>query len=500
MSLPVQLNKKLNQSTNLLIAEDIAAYNRKIERIKLSINIGLISVEYILYIIGFLTLFYYKVVTDYGSFTWSELHKIIAEIPVLDDYALLIGIIFTIYTAMQYQKGMFKWNRDIRMIDDTISAIKAVSTSFLIALGIAFFLKTSTVYSRVLILMLAILMVFIFLLSRIMRYYAHALLHRSTRFNKNVLIIGAGKVGMQIRNHVLENTSCDFVGFLDDFKKGDQVIGSIQNIEKLIARHKVQEIYITIPSEKNIINELITSIRKYDVQIKIIPELFELVTSSISFDQAYDYPCIEIVKTPLRGLNLFLKRAADIVLSLLGIIIISPILLIVALFIKLDSKGPVFIHQKRIGKNGAPFHMHKFRSMVNNAEELKEQLEKYNETDGPAFKMKNDPRITRVGRFIRKFSIDELPQLFNVLKGEMSLIGPRPPLPNEVEQYSDFQWRRLDIRPGITGLWQVSGRSDITFDEWVKLDLYYIERWSISLELKILIKTIPVVLKGEGAY
>lgn len=500
MSLPVQLNKKLNQSTNLLIAEDIAAYNRKIERIKLSINIGLISIEYILYIIGFLTLFYYKVVTDYGSFTWSELHKIIVKIPVLDDYALLIGIIFTIYTAMQYQKGMFKWNRDIRMIDDTISAVKAISTSFLIALGIAFFLKTSTVYSRVLILMLAILMVFIFLLSRIMRHYAHALLHRSPRFNKNVLIIGAGKVGMQIRNHVLKNTSCDFVGFLDDFKKGDQVIGTIQNIEKLIARHKVQEIYITIPSEKNIINELITSIRKYDVQIKIIPELFELVTSSISFDQAYDYPCIEIVKTPLRGLNLFLKRASDIVLSLLGIIIISPILLIVALFIKLDSKGPVFIHQKRIGKNGAPFHMHKFRSMVNNAEELKEQLEKYNEADGPAFKMKNDPRITWVGRFIRKFSIDELPQLFNVLKGEMSLIGPRPPLPNEVEQYSDFQWRRLDIRPGITGLWQVSGRSDITFDEWVKLDLYYIEKWSISLELKILLKTIPVVLKGEGAY
>lgn len=500
MSLPVQLNKKLSQSTNLLIAEDIAAYNRKTERIKLSINIGLIFIEYILYIIGFLTLFYYKVVSDYGSFTWSELHTSIAKIPVLADYALLIGIIFTIYTAMLYQKGMFKRNRDIRMIDDTISAVKAVSTSFLIALGIAFFSKTSIVYSRVLILMLAILMVFIFLLSRIMRHYAQVLLHRSRRYNKNVLIIGAGKIGMQIRNHVMANTSCHFVGFLDDYKNSDQVLGTIQNIEQLIAHHKVQEIYITIPSEKNIINELITSIRKYDVQIKIIPELFELVTSSISFDQAYDYPCIEIVKTPLRGLNLFLKRAADIILSILGIIIISPILLIVALLIKLDSKGHVFIHQKRVGKNGAPFHMHKFRSMVNNAEELKEQLEKYNEADGPAFKMKNDPRITRVGRFIRKFSIDELPQLFNVLKGEMSLIGPRPPLPNEVEQYTDFQWRRLDIRPGITGLWQVSGRSDITFDEWVKLDLYYIEKWSISLELKILLKTIPVVLKGEGAY
>jgi len=144
--------------------------------------------------------------------------------------------------------------------------------------------------------------------------------------------------------------------------------------------------------------------------------------------------------------------------------------------------------------------MLKFRSMVANAEELKAALAHQNEAIGPVFKMKNDPRVTRVGRFIRKYSLDELPQLFNVLFGQMSLIGPRPPLPNEVEQYTDYQWRRFDVRPGITGLWQVSGRSDLPFDEWVKLDIYYIERWSLSLEFKILLKTIPVVLKGEGAY
>ncbi|KJB85976.1 hypothetical protein AZ66_21520, partial [Paenibacillus sp. E194] len=237
MSLPVQLNKKLNQGTNLLIAEDIAAYNRKTDRIKLTLNIGLIATEYILYMIGFFILFYYKVISEYGSFNWNKLHESIAKIPVLDDYVLLIGIIFTIYTAMLYQQGIFKWNRDIRIVDDTLAAIKAVSTSFLIALGIAFFLKTSIVYSRVLILMLAILMVFVFLLSRVMKTYAHALLRRSARYNKNVLIIGAGKVGMQIRNHILANTSCRFVGFLDDYKRGDQVLGTIQNIEQLIAHH-----------------------------------------------------------------------------------------------------------------------------------------------------------------------------------------------------------------------------------------------------------------------
>ncbi|MDU5946277.1 MAG: sugar transferase, partial [Paenibacillus macerans] len=280
----------------------------------------------------------------------------------------------------------------------------------------------------------------------------------------------------------------------------NHVIGSIDQVEKLLQHYQIHEIYITIPSERKIINELITKIRKYDVRIKIIPEMFEMVTSGVVFDQAYDYPCIEIVKTPLRGLNLILKRAVDIVLASLGLIVISPLLAVVAVCIKLDSKGPVMIKQRRIGKNGAPFGMYKFRSMVENAESLIHQLAAHNEADGPVFKMKNDPRITRVGRFIRKYSIDELPQLINVVLGQMSLVGPRPPLPQEVERYTDYEWRRLDIRPGITGLWQINGRSDLPFDEWVKLDLYYIEHWSLGLELKIIFKTIPIVLKGTGAY
>lgn len=503
MSLPAQVNKKLNSKlTNLHIAENIASNKRRTVRIENWMNVSLIMCEYLLYIISFLILFYYKVVPDFGVFQFENFFNSIKRINVIDDYAILIGIVSIIYTAMNYQRGIYKWNRDIRLIDDTIGAIKAISFAFLIALGFAFFLKTSIVYSRVLILIWAILMVAVFVLMRLVRLRVRAAICRSNAYNRNVLIVGAGKIGMQIRD-TLTTSSFNinkFVGFLDDYKKDSEVLGTISNIEYWIQKQKVQEVFITIPSERNIINELITKIRKYDVQIKIIPEMYELVTTSVTYDQAHDYPCIEIVKTPLRGVNLFLKRFADILLSSIGIILISPLLLITAIIIKMDSKGPVFIHQKRVGKNGAPFHMHKFRSMVNNADQLKAKLEKYNEADGPAFKMKDDPRITRVGRVIRKYSIDELPQLFNVLKGEMSLIGPRPPLPQEVSQYSDYQWQRLDIRPGITGLWQVSGRSNITFDEWVKLDLYYIEKWSLSLEFKILFKTIPVVLKGEGAY
>lgn len=501
MSLELQMNKNLKPG-HLLIAEDIVSHKKKTLRFEMLLNTGIIIFEYMLYCISFSLLFLYKVAADYGPIDWKNFRDSILQIPVVGEYSLLLGVIFTVYTGWLYQRGMFKWNRDIKLVDDTLTAAKAVAFSFLLALGLIFFLKTSVIYSRVLILVLAILMVICFIISRTVRLGVLTALRSSQRFNKNVLIIGAGQVGEQIRDHLNRNKSSSsrFIGFLDDYKRGPQVLGSIPDIERLVQKHKIQEIYITIPSERGVINRLITSVRKYDVQIKIIPELFELVTSSVSFDHAFEYPCIEIVRTPLRGLNWFMKRSADFILSALGIIVISPVLLLVSIAIKLDSKGPILIKQKRIGKNGAPFHMLKFRSMVANAEALKASLADKNEATGPVFKIKNDPRITRVGRFIRKYSLDELPQLFNVLAGQMSLIGPRPPLPNEVEQYTDYQWRRFDVRPGITGLWQVSGRSDLPFEEWVKLDIYYIERWSLSLEFKILLKTIPVVLKGEGAY
>ncbi|MDG0811800.1 sugar transferase [Cohnella rhizosphaerae] len=159
-----------------------------------------------------------------------------------------------------------------------------------------------------------------------------------------------------------------------------------------------------------------------------------------------------------------------------------------------------FFKQQRVGKNGIPFQILKFRSMHQEAEFEKKQLVSENESNGPAFKMKNDPRITRIGKLLRKYSLDELPQLINVWKGEMSLIGPRPPLPSEVALYTNYHWRRMDVLPGMTGLWQVSGRSDLAFDQWVDLDIYYIERWSIGLEMKIIFKTIPAVVKGTGAY
>ena len=211
------------------------------------------------------------------------------------------------------------------------------------------------------------------------------------------------------------------------------------------------------------------------------------------------FPLLSFSTTPTNEVLLFVRRILDIVLTGLLIVLTLPIMAAVAILIKLTSPGPVLFKQERCGLNGRLFVMYKFRSMVDNAEQLRFQLEELNEMDGPVFKSSRDPRVTIVGKIIRRFSIDEFPQLFNVLRGDMSLVGPRPPLPQEVSRYERWQRRRLSMKPGITCLWQISGRNKVSFDDWMKLDLTYIDNWSLLLDLKILLKTVPVVLLGRGA-
>lgn len=200
------------------------------------------------------------------------------------------------------------------------------------------------------------------------------------------------------------------------------------------------------------------------------------------------------------GLYNISKRIIDILLSLMGLIILSPIFIIVAIMIKIESNGPIIFSQYRVGYKGKKFKMYKFRSMVADAEEKKKNLISENEVTGPMFKMKNDPRITKVGRVIRKTSIDELPQLFNVIKGDMSLVGPRPSLPSEVEQFPEWAYRRLDVKPGLTCFWQVSGRNNIEFDEWMRLDIKYVEERSFWIDMKLIFKTVFVLFGDNNAY
>lgn len=208
---------------------------------------------------------------------------------------------------------------------------------------------------------------------------------------------------------------------------------------------------------------------------------------------------VKMLREDNRVVYSFSKRLLDIFLSLIGLIIASPFMLIVAILIKLESKGPIIFAQKRVGLYGKEFNMLKFRSMVQNAEELKEKLQKQNEMSGPMFKMKEDPRVTKVGRFIRKTSIDELPQLINVLKGEMSLVGPRPSLPKEVANFEDWMLERLNVKPGLTCYWQVSGRNNIDFEDWMKLDIKYVKERSLGLDIKLIFKTFFVLFGDENA-
>jgi len=231
-----------------------------------------------------------------------------------------------------------------------------------------------------------------------------------------------------------------------------------------------------------------------------VPDLFELSFDRVNVANLSGIPLIGLKELSLKGGNLLLKRAIDLTLITVAAPVLLPLAGIVALAVKWDSPGPAIFKQRRVGKGGRPFTTYKFRTMVLDAEARKAELSELNEADGPVFKMRNDPRMTRIGRFLRRASLDEIPQFWNVLRDEMSLVGPRPQLPEEVGLYEEWHRRRLEVKPGLTGLWQVLGRSDTSFDDMVRLDIYYAENWSPGMDLRIMLETIPAVLSGKGAY
>jgi exopolysaccharide biosynthesis polyprenyl glycosylphosphotransferase len=266
---------------------------------------------------------------------------------------------------------------------------------------------------------------------------------------------------------------------------------------------QVDEVIIALPS--NLHEQSIRSVRlceRLGASFKLVPDLYELSLSlsRIGMEAIEGIPLLGIRQASSNTLQRLVTRAVDIILSVLILLVGFPFWLCVALAIRLNSPGEVIYRQTRIGKNGLPFKVYKFRSMYKDAERVLSDLMIYNEAQGPLFKMKSDPRVTPVGKFLRRTSFDEIPQLINVIRGEMSLVGPRPPLPQEVAEYQVWHKERLSVKPGMTGLWQVRGRSDLSFDEGVLMDLYYIQNWSLRLYFQILLRTIPAVIMSRGAY
>lgn len=262
----------------------------------------------------------------------------------------------------------------------------------------------------------------------------------------------------------------------------------------------VDEILFVVSQKKLVeLEELLLACEEEGIKTRIALDMFPHMINRMEVEELEGVPLLTFSPTKITALSLAFRRLFDVVFGLLLLLITSPIWILTAMAIKLTSRGPVLFKQVRCGLNGRRFVLYKFRSMVHDAELQKDTLKALNEMDGPAFKIKKDPRITFVGKIIRKASIDELPQLLNVLKGDMSLVGPRPSIPEEVEKYKHWQRRRLSMKPGMTCLWQIQGRNKIDFDDWMKLDLQYIDNWSLKLDLMIFLKTIPVVIFGRGA-
>jgi exopolysaccharide biosynthesis polyprenyl glycosylphosphotransferase len=280
-------------------------------------------------------------------------------------------------------------------------------------------------------------------------------------------------------------------------------LGYAGEIRSVLADHFIDTVLIASTAfEHDVLARIINDLRDMDVDIQISSGLFDVTTSRVMVREASGIPLITIRSVSFAPWKRLVKRAFDLVMGGLIILVGMPLWILVVLGIKFDSRGPVLYRQRRIGHDGVPFDMYKFRSMQVDAESRLEELRASgaNEASGPLFKMKDDPRVTRVGAWMRKFSIDEFPQLINVMGGEMSLVGPRPPLPGETSTYTDHHWRRMEVLPGMTGLWQVSGRSRLTFEEMIRLDLFYIENWSVGADLGLMLRTIPAVLFARGAY
>ena len=333
-------------------------------------------------------------------------------------------------------------------------------------------------------------------------------LRRREPQERPMLIVGIGPLGrhtgLEMRDAGDGRTMVGYLRF-DHESIHDRlpahILGEAKDIEGVLKEKVIDEVYIAGQRDacQQEMQMVIGVCERFGIPFAIPAAGFRFSRAQPQHVQAVADGYVHYVSVRHKPFQRTLKRAIDILVSGTGLAVLSPLLFAVALLVKITSRGPVLFRQERVGQFGRSFHMLKFRSMVVNAEELKAKLLAQNEQQGPVFKMKTDPRITAVGRFIRKYSIDELPQLLNVLRGEMSLVGPRPPIPAEVARYEAWQRRRLSVRPGLTCVWQVSGRNEISFEEWMYLDMQYIDHWSLRQDLELIARTVPVVLTGRGA-
>jgi exopolysaccharide biosynthesis polyprenyl glycosylphosphotransferase len=386
-------------------------------------------------------------------------------------------------------------------------SVQACFTSGLLLTGTLYLVHAADIPRGIVLITLGLVTISLSLRRLIYRMLLYRRFERGMD-TRNVLIVGTGPEAHALRHHLesIRHLGYTFKGFIDlpgfgsrmTASSGD-VVGTLETLFQHARQQFVDEIFFTTPCERGIIQWVLEQARAHSVDLRVIPDLYDGLAWNSPIEYIGQFPTIPLHCGHVPEVGLLLKRALDIVFSSLALVVLSPVLLAIAIAIKLDSHGPIFYSSERMGKKGRVFRCTKFRTMVIDAETRRAEIMHMNERDAVLFKITNDPRVTKLGRFLRKYSLDELPQFFNVLRGDMSVVGPRPPLASEVQEYKLSHLRRLDVTPGITGLWQVQGRQDPSFDSYVSLDVTYIENWSIWLDLKIIARTIGVVFAGTGS-
>lgn len=457
---------------------------------ELTFNAVLVPLDFLMMVLAGLTA--YMIRFD----TLAEIRPVVFDLP-FGEYLNILFAVGGIWLAIFAMAGLYAIKRSQRVLDEIAKVFMACSVGIMIIIVMVFF-KRELFSSRFIVLAGWLLSVVFVSFGRILVRHIQHLLYKSGIGIHRVVLVGEDRTAKSISRALHRKLSLGYkiVARSKDFNPS--LAGKILDFKGGLGVDEIIQADPNLPREQTV--RLIDFCNEHNIIFKYAADILGAKASNIFVDTIAGIPVVEIRKTPLEGWKRIIKRLVDICGSAIGLVVLSPLFLIVAAVVKMDSRGPVFARLERVGERGARFTLFKFRSMVDGAHRLKDDLMRYNErSGGPLFKMKKDPRITRVGRIIRRTSIDELPQLINVLAGSMSLVGPRPHEPEEVEKYGRHHKRLLDIKPGITGMAQVSGRSDLDFEEEARLDIYYIENWSVKLDLQILFKTPWIVLKDKSA-
>ncbi|MGE5234541.1 MAG: sugar transferase [Acidobacteriota bacterium] len=430
-------------------------------------------------------------------------------------YLPLLGLALLIWGALFLLSGQYRSHRTIPLLEEAWTTLRVCVTGAIVFTLTIYALRLDEVLlgndkiSRLWILLFPLLACLLLLGEKLgLRLTARYIRLRGFNF-RTVMIVGTNDSALDIVDSIDSHRWWGFriLGFVANGPvEGPDplpypLLGRVDDIPALLQRHIVDDVIFAVSRhDLDRLEELFLSLQEQGIRTRFALDLFPHTKAQVQMEELDGVPLLTFATAPNSQFQLAIKRALDVVLSAVLLALAAPLVLLIAFLIKLTSGGgTVVFRQTRCGLNGRSFTLYKFRTMVEDAEQRRRALEHLNEMNGPVFKLRADPRVTLLGKFLRKFSLDELPQLWNVLRGDMSLVGPRPPIPEEVRQYQRWQRRRLAMKPGLTCLWQISGRNNLDFDRWMELDLEYIDSWTPWLDLKILLKTIPVVLSGKGA-